>query len=52
MRCHIQQHPVEYYKRLRAMLENHSNPEVGHYIERAWGAIFWPYPSECMYRHI
>jgi len=34
--------PVEYYKNLITELETHSNPEVGHYFERSWGAIFKP----------
>ena len=24
-------------------INNHSNPEVGHYIERSWAAIFHPF---------
>jgi hypothetical protein len=39
---HILQHPVEYYKDLIKELEVSSNPEVGHYFERAWGAVFGP----------
>jgi len=27
---------------LLKQLETHANPEVGHYIERSWGAIFYP----------
>jgi hypothetical protein len=23
-------------------LETHSNPEVGHYFERGWAAVFYP----------
>lgn len=30
----------EFYEQLMAMLDNHNNPEVGHYIERSWYAIF------------
>ena len=33
---------LEFYQRLLAMLDNHNNPEVGHYIERSWYAIFNP----------
>lgn len=36
----ILQHPKEYYQQFLEELEEHSNPEVGHYVERAWGAIF------------
>ena len=37
----IQNH-VEHYKRLLETVNTHSNPEAGHYIERSWGAIFYP----------
>jgi hypothetical protein len=45
---HIHQHPKEYYKNLIAEFPNNSNPEVGHYFERAWLAVFNPIPKECM----
>jgi hypothetical protein len=35
-------HPIQYYKNLIKYLENSSNPEVGHYFERAWEAVFYP----------
>jgi hypothetical protein len=35
-------HPLIRYQQLLSAVERHSNPEVGHYIERAWGAIFYP----------
>jgi hypothetical protein len=38
----IIQHPVERYQRLLQTVNIHSNPEAGHYIERSWGAIFYP----------
>ena len=38
----ILQHPVSRYKTLIKELSDHSNPEVGHYIERSWCAIFHP----------
>ena len=38
----IIQHPIERYLNLRNVVRIHSNPEVGHYIERSWGAIFYP----------
>ena len=38
----IIQHSVSRYESLIKDLSNHSNPEVGHYIERSWGAIFHP----------
>jgi hypothetical protein len=39
----IIKHPITRYKKILAGVERHSNPEVGHYIERAWGAIFYPF---------
>jgi len=48
-RKHIQQHTKEYYKNLIADFPNNSNPEVGHYYERAWLAVFHPIPIECIY---
>ena len=38
----IHQHPKEYYEKFLNELCNSSNPEVGHYIERSWFAIFHP----------
>jgi Protein of unknown function (DUF3431) len=43
-REHIRQHPREYYEKLLTYVESSSNPECGHYFERAWGAVFYPYP--------
>lgn len=39
---HIIQHSKSYYEKFIKELENHSNPEVGHYFERSWNAIFHP----------
>ena len=39
---HILQHPKEYYENMIKELEVSSNPEVGHYYERAWAAVFGP----------
>jgi len=36
-------HPIIRYIYLAKILEEHSNPEAGHYIERSWGAIFFPF---------
>lgn len=41
----IIQHPIEYYKKIIKELENSSNPETGHYFERAWFAVFYPYKN-------
>lgn len=38
----ILQHPLEYYKSLESQLSTSSNPEVGHYFERSWAAVFHP----------
>lgn len=38
----ILQHPKIYYEELIKQLSNSSNPEVGHYFERSWAAIFHP----------
>ena len=39
----IIKHPISRYQQLLAGVEIHSNPEVGHYIERAYAAIFHPF---------
>ena len=38
----IIKHPIERYQKLLSAVARHSNPEVGHYIERSWAAIFHP----------
>lgn len=38
----IIQHPKIYYENLIRQLSNSSNPEAGHYFERAWEAVFYP----------
>ena len=38
----IHQHPKEYYEKFLEEFKDDPNPEVGHYIERAWFAIFYP----------
>ena len=38
----IIQHPVIRYQTLIQIVNTHSNPEAGHYIERSWCAIFFP----------
>jgi hypothetical protein len=38
----IIKHNINRYQQLLNAVSNHSNPEVGHYIERSWGAIFHP----------
>lgn len=41
-KCDIIQHPLTKYQLLILTLEVHSNPEAGHYLERSWGAVFYP----------
>ena len=38
----IKQHPRSRYEMLIKGLSDHSNPEVGHYFERSWCAVFHP----------
>lgn len=38
----ILQHPKSYYENLITELSKSSNPEVGHYFERSWAAVFYP----------
>lgn len=47
----IIRHSVKRYKLLLNTLSGHSNPEAGHYIERSWGAIFYPmiYTKKVLY---
>lgn len=37
---HILLRKKEFYEKLLAEVSNSSNPEVGHYLERAWNAVF------------
>jgi hypothetical protein len=46
---HIIQHPKAYYEYLISFLDKSSNPEAGHYVERAITSIFYPYPESCVY---
>lgn len=39
----IIQHDLDRYDRLMSTVSLHSNPEAGHYIERSWGVIFYPF---------
>jgi hypothetical protein len=36
----VLQHPKSFYEKLLEELSHSSNPEVGHYVERSWQAIF------------
>jgi hypothetical protein len=46
-REHIHNRPKEFYENLITYVDDHVNPEAGHYMERAWPAIFLPYPDSC-----
>lgn len=37
----IHKRSLESYKNLIKYLDHHSNPEAGHYFERAWSAVFY-----------
>lgn len=39
----IIQHDLDRYEKLISTVSLHSNPEAGHYIERSWGVIFYPF---------
>jgi hypothetical protein len=47
----ILQHPKSYYENLIKELEKTSNPEVGHYFERSWNAIFYPMTETIFIKH-
>lgn len=34
--------PKKYYENLLKLVDDHSNPEDGHFFERSWAAIFYP----------
>jgi len=38
----ILNHPITRYQHLILTVNDHFNPEAGHYIERSWGVIFYP----------
>jgi hypothetical protein len=46
---HIRQRPKEFYENLIKYVDDDVNPEVGHYLERSWPAIFLPYPESCKF---
>lgn len=45
----ILQHPIERYNTLIKDLQVSSNPEVGHYFERSWEAVFGPLGKNTIY---
>ena len=48
-REHVYNRSLLFYTKLIEEFPDHSNPEVGHYFERAWPAIFHPIPEKCLY---
>jgi len=44
----VREHPKSYYEDKIIELSNHSNPEVGHYYERSWVALFYPFNDVIM----
>jgi len=46
---HIKNRTKASYMRLLRQFPKHSNPELGHYFERAWLAVFDPVPEKCLY---
>ena len=36
----IRRRPLKFWKKLISYLDDHSNPEIGHYFERLWVSIF------------
>jgi hypothetical protein len=48
-RRHVMQRSIDSYKHFLGYLSTHPNPEVGHYIERSWLAMFHPVPEECVH---
>lgn len=47
----ILQHPKKYYEHFLSYLDNHNAPEVSHYLERSWGAVFYPIRDNCIFNY-
>lgn len=48
-KVHILQRPRSFYQTIYDSLSHHPNPEEGHFVERAWVAIFHAVPDRCLY---
>jgi hypothetical protein len=48
-RKHVHQRDRASYAMFIQYVDNHPNPEVGHYLERTWLALFHPVPEECIH---
>jgi len=46
----IWKHPPGYYKTLLDQVSQDKYPEAAHYIERAWGAMVYPFPTSVFHR--
>lgn len=47
-RVHLHRRTRAHYQTFLEQLDHHSNPEVGHYIERAWVVIVGGLPRRCI----
>lgn len=45
----ILQKPKSYYESLMRQVDKHQNPEIVHYLERSWYAVFYPYDSNASF---
>lgn len=50
-KMHIKNRPLSLYKKLLSYVDNHSNPEAGHYMERTWTSLFYPFPDYCLRKY-
>ena len=46
---HVQNRKKDFYESILRYLDQSSNPEAGHYMERSWIALFDPVPLACKY---
>lgn len=46
---HIKQRPLSKYIELMSYVDKSPNPEAGHYLERSWTSLFFPFPQECVH---
>lgn len=48
---HIHNRPLSLYKHLITYVDKSSNPEAGHYMERTWTSLFYPFPDYCLRKY-
>lgn len=46
----IHGHKIPFYRTFLSQLSHHKNTEAAHYMERVWGAIFYPFPEGVLHR--